>query len=215
MNVAIISDVHCRGASCPAQREFVAWLQSLQADALWLLGDIFHTGWDFGGREQSEYSEVYRALEGLSASGVELVFVPGNHDFALAGYIEKQIGATVSGPHVRTVDGTRVFLAHGDESDTRVGYRFVRIVLRSRLFCWFMRMLGVRFGTLLLRKLAGDAPRSGVVWDSTKTWLKQKSLNADLVIVGHVHSEWSEGGVSTLAPGVKGARRLINGVLVD
>ncbi len=213
--MAIISDVHCRGESCPGQREFVAWLADLEADALWLLGDIFHTGWEFGHREQPEYCEVYRALEAVVESGVELLFVPGNHDFALAGFFQERLGATVSGPHVREVDGTRVFLAHGDESDMRVGYRAVRSVLRSRVFGLFMRCLGVRLGTSLLRKLAGDFPEKGTVWGSTKNWLKNQTRNADLAIVGHVHVEWSDGGMATLGPGVKGARRLVDGVLVD
>ena len=213
MDVAIISDVHCSGQTCARQREFVEWLDSLTADALWLLGDVFHAGWDFRPSDQPEYLDVLDALERLVVRGTPIVFVPGNHDFGMSRLLEDRLGAEVVGPHVRKVDGRRVFLAHGDEADSGLRYRLVRSVLRSSMFDRAMKGLGAKMGTRVLRCLAGDPSAQGEVWPSTKRWLLSQLYDADLAIMGHVHVQWSEGGAVTLAPGVRGARWLIDGRL--
>lgn len=213
--MAIISDVHCSGERCSRQREFVAWLDSLTADALWLLGDVFHAGWDFRPREQPEYVHVLEALERLASRGTGIVFVPGNHDFGMSDLLKERLGAEVVGPHVREIDDRRVFLAHGDEADGSMRYRLVRAVLRSSVFDVAVRGLGVRLGTKVLRTLAGDSSPHGEVWPSTKQWLMSQLEHADIAIIGHVHTPWSEGGAVTLAPGVRGARWLIDGQLTE
>lgn len=213
MDVAIISDVHCSGDTCSRQREFVAWLDSLTADSLWLLGDVFHAGWDFRPSQQPEYLAVMEALERLVLRGTAIVFVPGNHDFGMGGLLEDRLGAEVLGPHVREIDGCRVFLAHGDEADGGLRYRVVRSVLRSPVFDLAIRGLGAKVGSRVLRRLAGDPSAHGAVWPSTKRWLVSQLDDADIAIMGHVHVQWSEGGAVTLAPGVKGARWLIDGQL--
>jgi len=172
MDVAIISDVHCAGESCARQQEFVAWLDSLTADSLWLLGDVFHAGWDFRPSEQPEYLGVMNALERLIGRGTSIVFVPGNHDFGMGGLLQDRLGAEVVGPHVREIDGRRVFLAHGDEADSGLRYRVIRSLLRSPMFDLAIRGLGANVGTRVLRRLAGDPSGDGEVWPSTKRWLK-------------------------------------------
>lgn len=213
MHVAIISDVHCSGTRCSRQQEFVAWLNALNADALWLLGDVFHAGWDFRPNEQADYVEVLEALGRVASRGIEIVFVPGNHDFGMGGLLQDRLGAEVVGPHVREIDGQRVFLAHGDEADTSMRYRLIRSVLRSAVFDVALRGLGVKLGTTFLRRLAGDPSPHGEVWPSTKRWLMNQLEHADFAIIGHVHTRWCDGGAVTLAPGVSGARWLVDGQL--
>lgn len=211
--MAIISDVHCAGTECERQRDFVEWLHALEADALWLLGDIFHAGWYFRDREQTEYAEVYRALESVAQRGIEIVFVPGNHDFGMSGLFSERLGATVRGPHFRSSDGHTVFLAHGDEADDGRAYRALRAVLRSRLFGIVMRLMGPVWGGRFLRSIAGQPSESGEVWEQSKSWLRSKLSDADWAIMGHVHTPWSDGGAVILAHGVAGAQWLVGGEL--
>ena len=42
----MVSDVHLEGDS-ERQRAFVAWLDALEADELYLVGDVFHHWWGF------------------------------------------------------------------------------------------------------------------------------------------------------------------------
>ena len=219
MQIVVISDVHCEGPGCPRDASFVAWLDSLEADGLWMLGDIFHVGWAFNGRLQPGYSPVFEALDRAVARGLQLVFIPGNHDFGLADVMAERWSAEVCGPHVREVDGTRFHLSHGDESDRTVGYRLVQCVLRSRLFAAFMVILGVRLGTALLRMIAGRGDAEGEeVWPQTKQLATSMLVEADVVLMGHAHVPWQldseDGTAAVLGPGLAGVRHITGGALL-
>lgn len=210
MRVAVISDVHCGDLGCRRSAAFVRWLDELEADALWMLGDIFHYGWVFGGRLQPEYQPVFEALDRAAGRGLRMVFVPGNHDFRMGALMASRWGAEVAGPHTREVDGVRIHISHGDEADTGLGYRAVDGFLRGRIVDWFMRLLGVRFGTAVLRHIAGEAGEAdGEVWPSTLQALSEHLVGADMAIMGHAHVPWTRRdgrGVGViLGPGVPGA----------
>jgi UDP-2,3-diacylglucosamine pyrophosphatase LpxH len=218
MRIVVLSDVHCSGTDDPGQQQFVEWLDSVVCDQLWLLGDIFHWGWSFQGGTQTPYEPVFCALDRLCSRGVSIVFVPGNHDFALAEMFSQRWNADVSGPCVRTIDGTRVFIAHGDEGDERFGYRCLRWVIRGTAFGFLMNTLGVDSGTRLLQMLAGRVgtePES--VWPQIQSWLRCQLEKADLALMGHVHKEWEHSGddgiARVLKAGIAGALIIEDGQL--
>jgi UDP-2,3-diacylglucosamine pyrophosphatase LpxH len=218
MRVAVISDVHCAGLDCPRAAAFVAWLDDLDVDEVWMLGDIFHYGWIFGGALQPDYALVFEALDRVAERKIRLVFIPGNHDFRMAPLMASRWGAEVSGPHIREVDGVRVHLSHGDEADSSLGYRLVEAFLRGRLSEWMMRVLGVGMGTAMLRRLAGKvAPIQSVVWPATIETLTEHLEGADMAIMGHAHVPWvqqdARGVGVVLGPGVQGAMLLCDGQL--
>ena len=219
MRVALISDVHCCGLACPRAANFVTWLDQLDADALWMLGDIFHYGWVFGADTQPEYAPVYMALQRVKARGIAMVFVPGNHDFRVANLMASRFGAEVCGPHVRHVDGCSVHLAHGDECERSILFRAMSWVLRSEFVDGAMRMLGHRLGTWILRRLAGAPHIDGeVLWDGSREALLSHLDTVDLAVMGHAHFAWSHkderGKAVVLGAGVAGARLLSDGRLV-
>jgi UDP-2,3-diacylglucosamine pyrophosphatase LpxH len=220
MHVAVISDVHCAGPEDPIQRKFVSWLDELEADALWMLGDIFHWGWGFGGAAQAAVQPVVDALERAQSRQVALLFVGGNHDFALAEVLAG-VGIEVRGPHTRDVDGRTVFLAHGDEADRTVGYRLTQWVLRGPLFGGVVGVMGEKRGSRLLAHLAGDQKTD--LWDEAdrraRDWLAGKlGEGTTLAICGHFHlasqESHPEGEVVTLgAGGPRSAVWLIDGAV--
>lgn len=218
MRVAVISDVHCSGRSCERQREFIAWLDELEVDSLWMLGDIFHYGWDFGAQIQSDFEPVFQAVDRLVDRGVELRFVPGNHDFCIGPLVRNRWKAIVHGPQICEVDGRHIYLGHGDEFDTTLGYRMLKAILRSGGFRWMMACMGPRLGTALLRLLAGPPPRTGEsLWPSIQKQVSAQLKGADMVIVGHAHVAWEQhtglGVALVLGPGVSGARLILDGEL--
>jgi len=206
MRVSVIADLHCRGPSDPSQRSFVEWLGRLEGDELWLLGDILHFGWVFDGRVQPAFQEVVDALVDVRKRGIHILFIPGNHDFAVAGLFENTLDAEVRDAHVRTVDGVRFSLSHGDDLDRSWAYRFFRWVVRARVFSWGIDLLGPRLGSRMLSALAGGVSPGGDVWDRTRKGLLQRLNDAAVVIVGHIHTPWSyadeKGRVLVLTPGV-------------
>ena len=206
MKVAVIADVHCRGPSDPAQRDFLAWLRVLEAEELWLLGDVLHYGWVFQHEVQPIFQEVVEGLREVRGRGVNILFVPGNHDFAVAEVLRREVGAEVRGEHIRTIDGVRIALAHGDELDQSWRYRYFRSIIRSRFFAKFIQCLGRRLGGSLLAVLAGEVSQGEEVWAQTRAGILRRLDKADVVVMGHVHTPWhhvSEAGTAVvLRPGV-------------
>ena len=218
MRIVVLSDVHCAGTEDPVQGKFVQWLDDLVCDELWLLGDIFHWGWAFKGETQTPYEPVFQAFDRLIARKVSIVFVPGNHDFALADVFALRWGADVSGPGIRTVDDVKVFIAHGDEGDARFGYRCLRWVIRGAGFGHLMNLLGPVKGTQLLQVLAGKVPSEAEsVWPQIQSWLCGHLARADIALMGHVHKEWEHTGdagtARVLVPGIDGALIIEDGQL--
>jgi len=216
MRVAVISDVHCSGRSCERQKEFIAWLDQLQVDSLWMLGDILHYGWDFGEQIQMEFEPVFQAVDRLVERGVELRFVPGNHDFSIGPLVEARWRGIVHGPQICEADGHHFYLGHGDEFDASWGYRILKTILRSEVFRLLMACMGPRLGTGVLRLLAGPAPRVGdSLWPSVQEQVAAQLDGADMAIVGHAHVAWeqqTERGIAiVLGPGVAGARLIEDG----
>lgn len=192
MRVALISDLHISGQSDPTQAAFVRWLDALEADQLVLLGDIFHAWWSFHGTVPVDYAATCAALGRVRARGIELVVVPGNHDFALGPFFAQVLGAHVLGPHTRTFDGRQVCLAHGDEADDSVGYWIVSKLLRGRAFSALINLLGPSLGMGLLHTLAGRSrDHMGSVTPLLKAqeaWAADRIRQGiDIVVVGHLH----------------------------
>ena len=221
MRVAVISDVHCAGRQDPIQQAFVAWVDGLQADALWMLGDIFHWGWAFDGDIQEAFEPVLGAFRRAQDRGVRLLFVGGNHDFAV-GTALADLGIEVRGGHTRAVDERTVFLAHGDEADRSLGYRLTKRTLQGALFGALMGQMGESWGSRVLTHLAGEQ-KSDLFRDNdrrARDWLKTKLVDGTtLAICGHFHLPSHEhheaGEVVTLgAGGGRCAVWLVDGAVV-
>ena len=205
MKVAVIADVHCRGPNDPAQRKFISWLDELDSEELWLLGDVLHYGWVFDEEVQPIFQDVIDALKRVRGRGVRVLFVPGNHDFAVADLFRRVLDAEVQSEHIRTVDGVRIALAHGDELDRSWRYRIFRTFIRSTFFAHVIRHLGRKWGGAILSKMAGDISDGENVWVKTREGMLRRLKHADVVVMGHAHTPWQytsdEGTAIILRPG--------------
>lgn len=110
-----LSDVHLH-AQEPATAQ--AWLHHLahtQADALFLLGDVFEVwvGDDLLGQD-AFVDDCVQALQRLSQR-CALFFMHGNRDFLAGPGLMQATGARpLADPTVLVLDGHRVLLSHGD-----------------------------------------------------------------------------------------------------
>lgn len=190
----MISDVHVTGLGDPAQDALIRFLDGLRADVLWVLGDLFHAGWAFGDAVHPGIVPTVEALRALRDRGVELGFVPGNHDFGLASVFWDALGAQVLGAHVRRFDGVDFLLAHGDEADTTLGYVLLRRLLRGQSFDRLIQALGVERGSRVLHRLAGasrEAPASQVsLVEAQRRWATRMlaAQGARYAVLGHSHA---------------------------
>src|SRR5690606_8854775 len=119
-----ISDVHLGTRGCQAAL-LLDFLRNTESDHLYLVGDIVD-GWRLRRRAwwDSSHHEVIQELLGKALSGTRVVYIPGNHDEFLRGYLGTELGGiSIVGEAIhQTADGRRLLVVHGDEFDAVVCY---------------------------------------------------------------------------------------------
>ncbi|MGH6735720.1 MAG: UDP-2,3-diacylglucosamine diphosphatase [Methyloceanibacter sp.] len=119
-----ISDIHLGTKACQADA-FLDFLRHHEAPKIYLVGDIV----DFWRIRRGVYwpqnhNDVLQKLLRKVRKGVDLVYVPGNHDEAMREYCGAQFGGIAilrQTMHV-AADGRRYLVMHGDEFDVVVRY---------------------------------------------------------------------------------------------
>lgn len=144
MSTLFISDLHLDSDRPAITALLLNFLerQGRQAEALYILGDLFET-W-IGDDDNAELGQVVaQALRALTASGVPVYFLHGNRDFLLG-----ERFATASGVHllpesvIIDLMGERVLLLHGDTLCTDdVEYQAFRAQVRTP--SWRERVLAL------------------------------------------------------------------------
>jgi len=189
VHLVVVSDAHLLGPGDPEQVALCAFLDALRCDRLVLLGDLLHAGWTWDG-PHPDHRPFFSALAGVRGRGIEVCWVPGNHDFGVA----MPAGVQRLDAHVVDCDGRRLLLAHGDEPDRSAGYRALTGALRSRAFSRLVSGLGPDHGMALLRRIAGprhppDAAASPALVAAQRDWAAQRLQDPQLdgVVMGHSH----------------------------
>ena len=96
MSTLFVSDVHLTNARANIVRAFIAFLETKarNADALFILGDLFDE-WLGDDDDKAPHAEVSDALAALTATGLPVSVVHGNHDFLLGKKFAKRSGCKV------------------------------------------------------------------------------------------------------------------------
>jgi UDP-2,3-diacylglucosamine pyrophosphatase LpxH len=197
---AFISDIHLGTRGCQAQM-LLEFIRALDCDTLYLVGDIID-GWKLksGWCWPQSHNDVVQKILRLARRGVEVVYVPGNHDDRVRDFCGVHFGGVrvVRDAIHKAADGRRYLVIHGDQFDGVVtharwlafagdwGYRAL-LALNTGLNRWRGRLgrkpwslsafVKVRVKNALQfienfeAALAGEARRRGV----------------DGVICGHIH----------------------------
>ncbi len=126
--------------------------QAPQADALYILGDLFEV-W-IGDDDQNSFTlSIAKAFNALRQSGVPVYFIHGNRDFLIRQRFAKQAGFKIL-PEQVVIDlyGEPTLIMHGDELCTKdIDYQAFR--KKARSWWWPRIMLSLPLSTR--RKLAG------------------------------------------------------------
>ncbi len=200
VRAAFISDLHLGTRECQAE-EIAAFLQQVEMDTLYLVGDVVDL-WSMrrGIYWPAAHHEVLRLIVGKVRAGTRVVYVPGNHDELarlLTGSVLAGVEVHEECVHV-TRDGRRMLVMHGDAFDTAVRFSPALKLIGSALYS--LILLANR-PVNALRMVAG-LPRWSLV-----SWLKARVGNAmtyvqrfeqaaaaaaaarkvDGIVCGHIH----------------------------
>lgn len=195
-----ISDIHLGTRGCQAGM-LLDFLSHHSAERIFLVGDIVD-GWrlERTWHWPQTHNDLVQEILARARSGVEIVYIPGNHDEMLRAYLGTHFGGIEvkrQAVHV-AADGRRYLITHGDQFDS--------IVMHAK---WLAHLGDRAYGAALgLNTLLNRARRiwGGPYW-SLSNWAKQQVKQAvnyiseyenvlaaearrggyDGIVCGHIH----------------------------
>jgi UDP-2,3-diacylglucosamine pyrophosphatase LpxH len=131
-----ISDLHLGTRACKAS-SLLDFLRHHIAENLYLVGDVID-GWNWGPcwHWSPEQQEVVNEVRQWRRGGVNVVFIPGNHDESVTGLVEELFGpipATYSLTHT-TGAGARMLVIHGHQFDGTLNPNRLLPMIGSRVY---------------------------------------------------------------------------------
>ncbi|MHA3977779.1 UDP-2,3-diacylglucosamine diphosphatase [Halovulum sp. GXIMD14794] len=195
-----ISDIHLGTRGCQAEL-LLRFLSRHDAETIYLIGDIFD-GWKLrrGWHWPETHNDVVQAFLDKARLGTRIIYIPGNHDEIMRGYLGTHFGEieVVADAEFTARDGKKFLVTHGDQYDV--------IVMNAK---WLARLGDRAYNFLIwLNPRINQVRRlwSGQYWSLSK-WAKQQVKQAvnfigeyeevladdarrggfDGVICGHIH----------------------------
>ena len=195
MTALFVSDLHLTPERPGVTRAFLDFLAGAEADALYILGDLFEA-WIGDDDDGPLARAVIAALAATSARGIALFFLAGNRDFSVGRRFARETGARLLGDQeLISVSGRRLLLLHGDTlcTDDRAYQRFRRRV-RNPLVLALLRRLPLRVRRRIARNWRAASARHNrnkpeYIMDVNPAAVAEAFRNsgAELMIHGHTH----------------------------
>ncbi len=188
-----VSDAHIGGDSPDAEQRLFRFLESIRgkAESLHILGDLFEFWFEYSRAIPKQGFRALAELAELSRTGTRIGYVKGNHDFWFKDFWQRELGAEAADELDVTLDGKRVYLAHGDVLDTALVPRVFRVLMRSRINGWLYSLLHPDFGIGLAHAVARasrvTSAKPSLVEDMARFAKDRLESGFDVVIMGHSH----------------------------
>jgi len=133
-----ISDLHLSADHPHSFMAFQRFITTLapQAEALYILGDLFEYWAGDDHRHDPFHAQVITALHDLAAHGIMIYLMHGNRDLLMGAELAEEAGATLlADPTLLDLYGTSTLLSHGDKLCTDdIEYQKFRALVHSAEF---------------------------------------------------------------------------------
>ena len=197
---AWISDLHLGTRGCNADA-VLHFLRETECETLYLVGDLI----DIWSLRRSRYwpqshNDVVQKILRKGRKGTLLIYIPGNHDEMLRGFVGEYGNLTITKRAIhQTANGRRLLIIHGDELDTviqnvkwlayigDVGYQFLLrlngpVNFLRRLFGWGHWSLSA----YVKHRVKNAVAFIGEFENAIVRYAAQ--FHVDGVLCGHIHS---------------------------
>jgi UDP-2,3-diacylglucosamine hydrolase len=196
MATLFISDLHLDAQHPAVSQQFLAFLAgpAAQADALYILGDLFEV-WIGDDDPEPEKRRIVAGLRALTGQGVPCYVMHGNRDFLLGERFCRESGCRLlEDPTIIDLHGTRVLTMHGDALCTDDhSYQNLRAMVRDR--GWQKMFLALSPGQ---RQVLADEARAGSkehiaqsmssIMDVNQDTVRAAMRGADVTLLLHGHT---------------------------
>lgn len=199
MRIIFFSDVHL-GAFDEynnRRKKFLDFLESeaALADRIVINGDLFDFWFEYRQAIPRGLTDVLSHLYLLSRKGIEIHYVPGNHDFWMCDFFQQELGIILhSEIYDFTSHGKKIHVFHGDGiAGNDVGYRIMKKIFRFRPNIWLYRWLHPDLGIPLAKSISHTSrmsSRNKELLDESdyrNYALKKGQEGFQIVILGHRH----------------------------
>ncbi|KQW70954.1 UDP-2,3-diacylglucosamine hydrolase [Phenylobacterium sp. Root77] len=195
-----ISDIHLGTKGCQAEL-LLDFIRHIECETLYLVGDIVD-GWKLrsGWHWPQSHNDVVQKILRLARKGVNVIYVPGNHDDRVREFVGVHFGGVVvvrDAIH-ETADGKRFLVLHGDEFDGVVqharwlafvgDYAYRALIATNTLFNRIRRRMGFGYWSLsaFLKTRVKNALQFVENFEAAVAD-EARRRGVDGVICGHIH----------------------------
>jgi UDP-2,3-diacylglucosamine hydrolase len=186
------------------ERKLIAFFDKVldeRADLI-IAGDLFDFYFEYNSVIPRKYFDVLAKLRELTAAGIRIWFIAGNHDYWVGPFFNRDIGVKTSKKHMKVkLSKKKVFLAHGDGLGRfDLGHFLLQHLLRQPLNIYLFSLLHPNFAYALGRwvsKMSRQKSSSKVFRLGKDHPLKRFAkdmwdIGYDAVIIGHIHYPYIE-----------------------
>ncbi|MFH1278190.1 MAG: UDP-2,3-diacylglucosamine diphosphatase [Candidatus Eisenbacteria bacterium] len=200
--VFFVSDAHFGAAGSEKERErverflrFLA-LARKEAGTLYIVGDLFDFWFEYSQVLPKTHTVIFTGLAGLVRSGVEVVYLAGNHDYWIGEFFSRTVGLRIRRESViLETQGRRLYVTHGDDltAGRDPGYRFLRRLVRSswaiRAYHWIHPDIGIPFARWASHRSRSYSNRKKFILNRTleSAILDKLREGFDGIVMGHIH----------------------------
>lgn len=199
--VCFLSDCHLPLISLAGQEEWSSIVirflreEASKAATIFIVGDLFDFWFEWRHSIPSAAFPVLSELNTLVKQGKNIIYMAGNHDGHLGGFLEKEVGLIVTRKSMNVkIDGKAFHILHGDgivRADR--GYRILRALVRWKptetIYKFVHPDFGVWFAhkvSLLSFKTGGNKAARDL--DAYRRYaLTKLDEGFNFVVMGHIH----------------------------
>ena len=160
-------------------------------------GDFFDYWFEYKNEIPQGYENILSALQDLSKHNISIHYVLGNHDYWDFGYLNQIANITTYHRDLEFhYNNKKILITHGDgilKSD--YGYRFMRTIIRSKIFIYLYKILPAKLTCMLAKKISKSSSDYNhhdkyvdIIKKDTMEYAQKKwKLDYDIVCIGHYH----------------------------